>query len=110
MMRWVIQELSEQERLRQVGQYLEGARAHLAVKNFGKALEALDRARELDAFNVEIEALTRLVRSSEEKGERRKLLVRRVAETEETLGKGKLDLALACVDQTLANSGRRSGS
>ena len=101
MMRWVIQELSEQERLRQVGQYLEGARAHLSVKNFGKALEALDRARELDAFNVEIEALTRLVRSSEEKEERRKLLVRRVAETEETLSKGKLDLALACVEQAL---------
>ena len=101
MMRWVIQELSEQERLRQVGQYLEGARAHLARKNFGKALEALDRARELDAFNIEIEALTRLVRSSEEKEERRKLLVRRVAETEETLNKGKLDLALACVEQAL---------
>ncbi len=101
MMDWVVKELTEQERLRQVRQYLEGARAHLAGKNFGKALETLERARELDPINIEVEAVTRLVRSSQQKEERRKLLVKRLAEIEEALSKGKLDLALASVEQTL---------
>ncbi len=101
MMDWVVKELTEQERLRQVRQYLEGARAHLAGKNFGKALETLERARELDPINIEVEAVTRLVRSSQQKEERRKLLVKRLAEIEEALSKGKLDLALASVEPTL---------
>jgi serine/threonine-protein kinase len=101
MIDWVVKELTEQERLRQVRQYLEGARAHLAGKNFVKALETLERAREIDPINIEVEALTRLVRSSQEKEERRKVLVTRVAEIEEALSKGKLDLALACVEQAL---------
>src|ERR1700675_3625021 len=101
MLNWVTKELAEQERLRQVRQFLEGARTQLGEKNFGKALELLDRARELDAANVEIEALTRLVRDGQEKEERRKLLIKRVADIEENLGKGKLDLALASIEQAL---------
>jgi serine/threonine protein kinase len=101
MLNWVTKELAEQERLRQVRQFLEGARAQLGEKNFGKALELLDRARELDALNVEIEALTRLVRDGQEKEERRKLLTKRVADIEENLGKGQLDLALASIEKAL---------
>jgi tetratricopeptide (TPR) repeat protein len=98
-MDWLLKELTEQERLRQVRQHLEGARTHLAERNFAAALELLDRARELDPINVEVEALTRLVRSSTEKEEQRKLLVKRLAEIEENLNKGKLDTALADVEQ-----------
>jgi len=98
-MDWVLKELTEQERLRQVRQLLEGARVHLAEKQFATALQLLDRSRELDPINVEVEALTRLVRSSAEKEEQRKLLVKRLAEIEENLNKGKLDTALAAVEQ-----------
>ena len=101
MMDWVSRDLDEQERLRQVAEYLEGARAHLAKKNFDKALESLDRARELDAINIEVDALTRLVRANQQKEERRKLLVERVAEIEEDLSKGKLELAQKAADDAL---------
>ncbi|MGH9713119.1 MAG: protein kinase domain-containing protein [Candidatus Acidiferrales bacterium] len=101
MMGWVLKELTEQDRLRQVRQYLEGARTRLTEKNFTKSLEVLDKARELDPNNIEVEALTRMVRSSEEKEERRKLLVKRVAEIEEKLSRNKLDLAIACAEQAL---------
>ncbi len=98
-MDWVLKELTEQERLRQVRQHLEGAHVHLAEKQFATALELLDRARELDPMNVEVEALTRLVRSSADKEERRKLLLKRLADIEESLNHGKLDAALAAVEQ-----------
>ncbi len=98
-MNWVLKELTQQERLRQVQQRLEMARTHLAGKKFTAALELLDRARELDPMNVEVEGLTRLVRSSAEKEERRKLLAKRLAEIEENLNKEKLDAALAAVEQ-----------
>jgi len=101
MLGWVTKELAEQERLRHVRQFLEGGRAQLAEKNFTKALELLDRARELDALNIEVEALTRLVRSGQEKEERRKLLAKRVADIEENLGKGQLDVALASAETAL---------
>jgi eukaryotic-like serine/threonine-protein kinase len=101
MIESVSKEFAEQERLRQVRQFLEGARGQLAEKNIGKALELLNRARELDPLNIEVEAMIRLARSSEEKEERRKLLVERLAEIEENLGRGKLDLALAAADLAL---------
>jgi serine/threonine protein kinase len=101
MMDWVVKELTEQERHRQVQQYLEGARTHLAEKNFAKALEVLDRARELDVLNVEVEALSRVVHSSQEKDERRQLLAKRLAEIEETLNHGQLDQAFTQMEQAL---------
>jgi len=94
-------EFAEQERHRQVRQFLEGARAQLAEKSVKKALELLERARELDPLNIEVEAMIQLVRSSEEKEDRRKLLVKRLAEIEENLGRGNLDQALAAADQAL---------
>jgi serine/threonine protein kinase len=101
MMDWVLRETTAQERQRQVRQYLESARAHVAEKNFAKALGVLDKARELDAVNLEVDALTRLVRSNQEKEERRVLLTQRLAEIEETLGRQQLDQALARATQTL---------
>jgi Flp pilus assembly protein TadD len=101
MMEWVTKELTERDRLRQVRQYLEGARTWLAEKNFVKAFEVLEKALELDPINIEAEALMRMARSSREKEERRKLLVKRVAEIEDNLSKSKLDLALACAEQAL---------
>jgi eukaryotic-like serine/threonine-protein kinase len=101
MMDWVVKELTEKDRLRQVQQFLEGARTRLAEKNFGKAFELLEKALELDPINIEVEALMRMVRSGQEKEERRKLLVKRIAEIEDNLSKSKLDLALACAEQAL---------
>jgi serine/threonine protein kinase len=101
MIESVVKEFAEQERVRQVRQFLEDARAQVAEKNYGKALELLDRAREIDPLNLEAEALIRLVRSGEEREERRKLLVKRVAEIEENLSQGSLDLALAAAEQAL---------
>src|SRR5208337_1430196 len=98
-MDWVVKELTEQGRLRQVRQHLERAHIHLAEKQFATALELLDQARELDPINVEVEALTRLVRSSADKDERRKLLLKRLADIEESLNNGKLDSALAAIEQ-----------
>jgi tetratricopeptide (TPR) repeat protein len=101
MMDWVGKDLAEQERRHQVARYLEGARAHITKKDFDKALESLDRARELDAINIEVDSLTRLVRSNQEKEEKRKLLIQRVAEIEESLSKGNLDLAQTAADLAL---------
>jgi len=101
MVDWVRKELVDQERLRQVRQYVQTARAHLGEKNFAKALELLAKARELDAVNVEIEAVTRLVRSAQEREERRQLLMQRLAEIEETLSREQFDQALARAEQTL---------
>ena len=101
MMEWVAKELTERDRLRQVRQYLEGARTRLAEKNFTKAFELLEKALQLDPINIEADALMRMVRSGQEKEERRKLLVKRIAEIEDNLSKSKLDLALACAEQAL---------
>jgi serine/threonine protein kinase len=101
MMDWVVRELTEQERLRQIRQYLEGARTHLAEKNFARATELLDKARALDPNNIEVEAVTRMVHSGEEREDRRKLLVKRIAEIEENLSRNKLDLAVASAEQAL---------
>jgi serine/threonine protein kinase len=101
MMDWIVKELAEQERQRQVQQYLEGARAQFSEKNSAKALEILDRARELDPHNAEVEQLTNAVRSSQEKEERRKLLATRLAEIESDLNHGQLDQAFERVEQAL---------
>jgi len=101
MLDWVLKELNEQERLRQVREYLEGARTRLGELNFLKASELLAKARELDPNNIEIEALGRMVRAAEEKEERRKLLVQRIAEIEDSLSKNDLGTAGAAADRAL---------
>ena len=101
MMDWIVKELAEQERQRQVQQYLEGARAQFSEKNSAKALELLDLARELDPHNAEVEQFTNAVRSSREKEERRKLLAMRLAEIENDLNHGQLDQAFERVEHAL---------
>ena len=101
MMDWIVKELAEQERQRRVQQCLESARAQFAEKNSAKALELLERARELDPHNAEVEQFTNAVRSSQEKDERRKLLTTRLAEIENDLNHGQLDQAFGRVEQAL---------
>src|SRR5208282_2246326 len=91
--------VEQRDRAEKIRQHLERAHIHLAEKQFATALELLDQARELDPINVEVEALTRLVRSSADKDERRKLLLKRLADIEESLNNGKLDSALAAIEQ-----------
>jgi serine/threonine-protein kinase len=101
MMDWVVREIVEQERHRLARQYLDGARLRLTEKNFAGALELLQQARELNAFTVEIETLGRLVRSGQEKEERRQLLVKHLADIEEHLKRGQFDEGFAQVADAL---------
>lgn len=101
MMDWVLKELTEQERLRQVRQHTESARKHLAEKNYAKAAELLDKARELDPINIEVESLTRLVRTSQEKESKRHVLDQRLADIQDALNRDKFDEALTLADKTL---------
>ena len=101
MIDWVSRELADTERLRQVAEHLESARGHLAKRNYEKALEVLDRARDPGVVNVEVETLTQQVRAAREKEEKHKLLLQRVAEIEEALSKGKLDVAQKASDEAM---------
>jgi len=104
MLESVTRELAEEERLRQVRQCIESARARVAEKNFAKALELLQRASELDPINIEVESLTRLVRSSQEKEERRRLLEQRLASIQEAINRELYEEALRLADEALAES------
>ena len=104
MLESVTRELAEEERLRQVRQCIESARARVAEKNFAKALEQLQRASELDPINIEVESLTRLVRSSQEKEERRRLLEQRLASIQEAINRELYEEALRLADEALAES------
>ncbi|MGH9776274.1 MAG: protein kinase domain-containing protein, partial [Candidatus Acidiferrales bacterium] len=101
MMDWVTKELVQQERLHQVRQFIKDARVQLAEKDFPKALELLAKARKLDAINIEVETLTRLVQSAQEKEERQQLLTQRLAQIEEILNREQFDQALAQAEETL---------
>ncbi len=101
MMDWVLKELTEQERLRQVRQHIQAARSHLAEKNYPKVLELLQKAHELDPINIEVDSLTRLVRSSQEKEERRRALEKRLNDIQEALNRDQFEQALSLADQVL---------
>lgn len=101
MMDWVLKELTEQERLRQVRQYTQTARTHLAEKNYAKALELLDKARQLDPINIEVDSLTRLVQSSQEKESRRQGLDTLLTDIQEKLNREQFDQALSLADKAL---------
>jgi serine/threonine-protein kinase len=101
MMDWVVKELTEQERLRQVRQFAQTARTHLAEKNFGKTLELLEKARELDPINIEVDSLLRLARSGLEKQERRGVLDQRLAEIQEALNQDQFERALGLAEESL---------
>jgi serine/threonine-protein kinase len=97
----VTRELAEEERLRQVRQYIESARARLAEKNFAKARELLEKAGQLDPINMEVESLSRLVRSNQEKEERRRLLEQRLAGIQEAINREQYEEAVTLVEQAL---------
>ncbi len=101
MLAWVTKELAEQERLRQVRQNVEAARKHFTEKNHAHALELLAKARELDPANVEVESLTRLIRSSQEKEERQQLLLQQLAAIQEALNREELEQAVALAEKAL---------
>jgi serine/threonine-protein kinase len=71
MLDWVLKELAEQERQRQVREWSQDARNHLAQQNFDQARDLLEKALALDPINIEVEGLLRQVRSSQEKEKQR---------------------------------------
>lgn len=97
----VAREITDQERLRRVRQHTEAAKGHLAEKNFAKAIELLEAARELDPVNIDVESLLRLVRSGQEKEERRRLLEQRLAAIQEALNRERFDDALGQAESAL---------
>ena len=101
MLESVSREIADQERLRRVRQYTEAAKGHLAEKNFAKAVELLEAARELDPVNIDVESLLRLVRSGQEKEERRRLLDQRLAAIQEALNRERFEEALGQAESTL---------
>jgi len=101
MLESVGQELVEEDRVRQVRQFVEAARARLAEKSFGKALELLEKAAQLDPINIEVESLSRLVRSSQDKEERRRFLEQRLASIQEVLNRDEFAQALELANQAL---------
>lgn len=101
MLHSIVTELAEQDRMRQVRQDMQGARAYLAEKNFPKALELLERAIQLDPFNIEAESLIRLVRSGQEKEERRRLLEQRLATIQEALNREQFEQAVTLAEEAL---------
>jgi serine/threonine protein kinase len=101
MLHSIATELAEQERMRQVRQDTQGARAYLAEKNFSKALELLERAIQLDPLNIEVESLIRLVRSGQDKEERRKLLEQRLATIHEALNREQFEQAVGLAEEAL---------
>jgi len=101
MMDSITKELAEEERLRQVRQCIESARARLAEKSFAKALELLEKASQLDPINIEVESLTRLVRSNQEKEGRRKFLEQRLAGIQEAINREQYEEALGLASAAL---------
>ena len=93
--------LAEQERLQEARERVAAARSHLEEKNFEEALRLLEEANQLDPLNIEIESLMRLVRSTREKEERRRLLEQRVANIQETLNREEFEAALALCEEAL---------
>lgn len=96
-----VRELAEQDRARQVRQNTEAARTRLNEKNYPKAMELLNQALQLDPLNIEVESLIRLVRSGQEKDERRKRLEQRIAAIQEALSRNVYDQALTLAEAAL---------
>jgi eukaryotic-like serine/threonine-protein kinase len=97
----VTHEIDDRDLLRRVRQYTESAKTHLAEKNYPKALELLQAAQQLDPVNIDVESLLRLVRSGQEKEERRKLLDQRLAEIQEALNRDQFEGALRLAESAL---------
>ena len=101
MMESVSEALAEQERLQEARERVAAARSHLEEKSFDEALRLLEEANQLDPRNIEIESMMRLVRSSREKEERRRLLEQRLANIQETLNREEFEATLALCEEAL---------
>ena len=99
LMSWVSGELAEQERQRSVRKLIAGARARSDAKEYVQALELLEKARQLDTLNIEVESLTRMVKSDHEKAARRKILEGRLAQIQQALDQEEFERGLALAEQ-----------
>jgi len=98
---WVLKELAEQERQRQVRQYTQDARSHVAQKNFDQAREMLEKALALDPINLEVEALLRQVRAGQEREKERQRREERLGAIQGALNTQNLDQAVALAERAL---------
>ncbi len=101
MLSWVQKEIREKELQKEVRKYLAAAREQSNRKDFDQAFKFLAKARELDAKNVEVESLARIISVEQEKEERRKLLEDRLAKIQQALDQGQLDDGLSLAGKAL---------
>jgi serine/threonine-protein kinase len=101
MLDWVLKELTEQERQRQVRQYTQDARNHLARKNFDQARELLEKALALDPINIEVEAALRQIRTGQEREKERQRREGRMAGIHGALKTQDFGQAAALAEQAL---------
>jgi serine/threonine-protein kinase len=99
MLDWVLKELAEQERQRQVREWTQDARNHLAQKNFDQARDLLEKALALDPINIEVEGLLRQVRSSQEKEKQRQRREGLLASVQGALNTQDFEQAVALAEQ-----------
>jgi eukaryotic-like serine/threonine-protein kinase len=98
---WVMKELAEMERQRQVLELIQDARARLARNHFDGAMDFLERALKLDPVNIEAEALIRQVRSVQKKEEERQRRESRLVDIQAALDAREYDRAVALADKAL---------
>ncbi len=98
---WVLKELAEQERQRQVLQYTQDGKDCLAQKNFDQARELLEKALALDPINIAVEALLRQLRTAQQKEKERQRREGRLTGIQGALNTREYDQAVALAEQAL---------
>jgi len=98
---WVLKELAEQERQRQVRQYTQDGKNCLAQKNFDQARELFEKALALDPINIEVEALLRQLRTAQQKEKERQRREGRLTGIQGALNTQDFDQAVALAEQAL---------
>jgi len=98
---WVLKELAEQERQRQVRQYTQDGKNYLAQKNFDQARESLEKALALDPINIEVEALLRQLRTAQQKEKERQRREGRLTGIQGALNTKDFDQAVSLAEQAL---------
>src|SRR5215469_9926111 len=94
----ITREIAEQNKLKQVQNYLDEARKRLASRNFTAALDMLKKAKMLSPNAPGVRELESLAVSGQEQEKRRKQIERFNAEIEDALNRD--DFALACSKAT----------
>ena len=98
---WVLKELAEQERQRQVRQYTQDGKDCLVQKNFDQAREVLEKALALDPINIEVEALLRQLRTAQQKEKERQRREGRLTGIQGAFNTREYDQAVALAEQAL---------